>query len=173
MAGAGVAQHAQGDLDAALQAFERASQDALAAADMLGTPLPPTTFDTGSTADHTAGSGSAPDRNAIGNNVDLAAATPGRDRAPKTSNRAVGAAAGAVDGAKPGADEMADRERRAVLARRTAVRALLAQAGSLKQLGRLPEALQAALRAAELDDTVRRIHVAPLEAEIAAARTRQ
>ncbi|BDA50658.1 probable mitochondrial inner membrane protein OXA1L [Coccomyxa sp. Obi] len=171
--GAGVAQHAQGDLDAALQAFERAAQDALAAADMLSAPLPPTP---NADLNHTAGIATGSDRNAIPDGNDMASATFGSDHVPMRSNRAdgdAGAAAGAEVGAELGADDMADRERRAILARRTAVRALLAQAGSLKQLGRLPEALQAALRAAELDDSVRKIHVAPLEAEIAAARTRQ
>ncbi|CAL8465063.1 g4598 [Coccomyxa elongata] len=173
--GAGVAQHAQGDLEAALQAFERASHDALAASDMLITPLPPTS-NAGASAVHTAGSASASDSNAIHEGTDMAAAASGTDHVPRHPNHAVGdagAAAGTTEGANLGADGMADRERRATLARRTAVRALLAQAGSLKQLGRLPEALQAALRAAELDDSVRRIHVAPLEAEIAAASTRQ
>lgn len=123
-----MAQHAQGDLDAALQAFDRASQDALEATDALNT-----------------------------SDIDAPSA-------------AASAANSAADGAS-GASFGGDVEEQVMLARRTAVRALLAQAGTLKQLGRLPEALQAALRAAELDESVRRVHVAPLEAEIAAART--
>ena len=123
-----MAQHAQGDLDAALQAFDRASQDALEAADVLNT------------SDINAPSAAA--------------------------SAAASAADDALDASFGG-----DVEKRVILARRTAVRALLAQAGTLKQLARLPEALQAALRAAELDESVRRVHVAPLEAEIAAART--
>lgn len=170
-----MAQHAQGDMEAALQAFERASHDALAVSDTLSAPLPPTS-NASASAVHTAGSASASDSNAIHEGTDMAAAAFGTDRVPRHPNHAVGdagAAAGTKEGANLGADGMADRERRAILARRTAVRALLAEAGSLKQLGRLPEALQAALKAAELDESVRRIHVARLEAEIAAASTRQ
>lgn len=133
--GAGVAQHAQGDLEVAIQAFDRAAQDALAAAEALGSEHPPAS--------------SA-----------LAAATGG----PYSREDELAYARSDAD--------MAERAERAVLARRTAVRALLALAGSLKQLGRLPEALVAARRAAELDDSVQSVHVAPLEAEIAAAGAR-
>ncbi|EIE20465.1 hypothetical protein COCSUDRAFT_67376 [Coccomyxa subellipsoidea C-169] len=132
--GAGVAQHSQGDLDAALQAFARASSDALEAADTLSASPSPNSMSNSSSAPDTAGPAPA----------DMAGAE-------------------SSDG-----DDVAER---VILARRTAVRALLAQAGTLKQLGRLPEALEAAQRAVDFDESVRRVHVAPLEAEIAAART--
>ncbi len=54
-----------------------------------------------------------------------------------------------------------------IRARRTAVRALLSEAGTLKQLGRPKEALAAARMAAELEESVHSIHVAPLEQEVA------
>ena len=131
---AGVAQHSQGDLDAALQAFARASSDALEAADTLSALPSPNSKSYSSSAPDTAGPAPA----------DMAGAE------------------------SSGGDDMAER---LILARRTAVRALLAQAGTLKQLGRLPEAQEAALRAVDFDESVRTVHVAPLEAEIAAART--
>jgi hypothetical protein len=57
-----------------------------------------------------------------------------------------------------------------VRARRTAAKALLAQAGTLKRLGRLEEALAAARRAADIDGSVHSAHVVPLEMELAARR---
>ena len=171
---AGVAQHNQGDPEAALQAFMSASADALSAAGVtevsLNAPAAALRRDSsGCTAEASAGAQSSGS-----NGTPAKAATllnvPGRETlqpatasasvrtdtmAPVLPSNAQGTEAISSSGAAPDS----------VVAERTAVRALMAQASVLKQLGRLQEALHA-LKMAEVFDSGVEVHRRQLQAEL-------
>lgn len=167
LCGVGVAQHAQGDLEASVQAFRKASQDALRTADVAVM----------------AGSQAAePDTSHVhrqaATKVALQEAKPKRAVSPDQQRQAPSSLHAAGDSGNESftastsdqhSSSTADThdELRVIRARRTAVRALLSEAGTLKQLGRPKEALAAAKKAAKLEHSVHSMHVAPLENEIA------
>ena len=186
---AGITQHKQGDPEAALQSFSGASADALSAA---GLPMPVASrraagFDTSlstqasastkSFSGHTglpaaavAASSASSLGAAAGSELvadgPLESSSDGTDPAhaapvpisAQQGSMADSSAAGLTASDKVGASE-------SVLAERTAVRVLMAQASVLKQLGRLKDAMDALDMASVLDKGVE-VHRQQLQAEI-------
>ena len=191
----GVAQHKQGDLEAALQAFTGASANALSAAGLSEAAV----------SRHTAASGYSPSSSqsatgemssAQGSNSLAAAPSSAHPVAlvsglredsaeeatsrmtsssepvqivshpdlARTSSLAEASSAG-VSQAERDASSGTGSVKASVLAERTAVRALMAQASVLKRLGRLQDAMDALSLAAVLDSGVE-VHKQQLQAEI-------
>lgn len=148
---AGVAQHKQGDLEAALQAFARASTDALSAAGLPEAALT-----------------SAADPASSAKPLGLQGLSTKKEREPASSS----ADSRPIYIASPHRELKTEEEpisstgsNASVLAERTAVRALMAQASVLKQVGRLQDAMHALNAAAVLDSSVE-VHRRQLRAEL-------
>ena len=192
---AGITQHKQGDPEAALQSFSGASADALSAAGLPvpvasrqaagfdtslsthasatteslsgHTSLPAPAVTVSSTSSMGASAGSEPVADgALESAPDV---TEPAHAEPVTISAQLGSmadspAAGLSDSDKVGASGVGPASD-SMLAERTAVRVLMAQASILKQLGRLKDAMHALDMASVLDKGVK-VHRQQLQAEI-------